>query len=86
MRRTVKIKALATRVPLRKSALSASAASRRPFPAWIAADESGVAFPAKAGVTPRIRDGLVLRVVAKKKSSGPKSPSAKGSSDGHAAR
>lgn len=81
MRRAVKIKPLANRVPLRKSALSASAASRRPFPAWIAADENGVAFPARAAVTPRVRDGLVLRTVAKKKSTG-----TKGSSDGHGAR
>lgn len=81
MRRVVKIKPVANRVPLRKSALSASAASRRPFPAWIAADESGVAFPARAAVTPRVRDGLVLRTVAKKKSTG-----TKGSSDGHGVR
>lgn len=81
MRRVVKVKALATRVPLRKSALTASAASRRPFPAWIAADENGVAFPARAAVTPRVRDGLVLRTVARKKST-----SSKGTSDGHGAR
>lgn len=81
MRRAVKIKPLANRVPLRKSALSASAASRRPFPAWIAADESGVAFTARAAVTPRVRDALVLRTVAKKKSTG-----TKGSTDGHGAR
>jgi hypothetical protein len=75
MRRVVKVKALSTRVPLRKAAMSASAASRRPFPAWIVADESGVAFPAKAPVTPRVRDGLVLRRVSKKKT-----PAVKGSS------
>jgi hypothetical protein len=73
MRRSVKVKALATRVPLRKAANSA-AASRRPFPAWIE-DEDAVAFPAKAGATPRVRDGLVLRTVSKNKTS-----SAKGSS------
>ncbi|MSU49982.1 MAG: hypothetical protein EXS37_13000 [Opitutus sp.] len=67
MRRAVKIKAPANRIALRKAALSASPASRRPFPAWIVADESGVAFPARALVTPRVRDGLVLRVVSKNK-------------------
>ncbi len=81
MRRVVKVKTLATRVPLRKSALTASAASRRPFPAWIVADENGVAFPARAAVTPRVRDGLVLRTVARKKST-----NSKGTSDGHGAR
>jgi hypothetical protein len=72
MRRPVKVKALSTRVPLRKAAASASPASRRAFPAWIAADESGVAFTAKSGAMPRVRDGLVLRTVSKKKSSGGK--------------
>ena len=86
MRRSVKIKALATRVPVRKSALSASAASRRPFPAWIAADESGVAFSAKVEVTPRVRDGLVLRTVPKKLSSPARTPGAKDGTHGHGAR
>lgn len=72
MRRTVKVKALATRVPLRKAALSANSAARRTFPAWIDANEGGVAFPAK--VMPRVRDGLVLRAVAKKKPSKPENP------------
>lgn len=67
MRRTPKVKALSTRVPLRKAAMSAAALSRRPFPAWIAADEGGVAFSVKSAVSPRVRAGLVLRVVAKKK-------------------
>jgi hydroxypyruvate reductase len=31
--------------------MSAAAAARRPFPAWIE-DQDAVAFPAKAGVTP----------------------------------
>jgi hypothetical protein len=66
MHRTVKVKALATRVPLRKAATSASAAARRPFPAWIEADDRPVPMPLKV-VTPRVRAGLVLRVVAKKK-------------------
>ena len=68
MRRTVKVKALATRLPLRKAAMTASAVSRRPFPAWIV-DDAGVAFPARA-VSPRVRHGLVLRALAKKKNSG----------------
>jgi hypothetical protein len=68
MRRAVKVKALATRVPLRKAALSATSAARRPFPAWIDANEGAVAFPARTA-TPRVRDGLVLRAVKQKKSS-----------------
>ena len=63
MRRSAAVKIVAVRVPLRKSALSASAASRRGFPAWIDAGERSVAFTA-AAVTPRVRDGLVLRKVA----------------------
>lgn len=81
MRRSVKIRALSTRVPLRKTGKGPSASARRAFPAWIDADEGDVAFPAKAGVTPRVRDALVLRTVSKKKSS-----SAKGSSDASGAR
>lgn len=82
MRRTVKVKAKATasRILLRKAALTASTASRRPFPAWIAADEGGVAFPATV-VTSRVRDALVLRTVGKKKSA-----NAKSSPNGHGAR
>jgi hypothetical protein len=83
MRRS-KIKSLTAYAPLRKAALTASAASRRPFPAWIVADESGVAFPARA-VVPRVRDGLVLRRVAKKSPAG-KAAKAKGPTDAHAAR
>jgi hypothetical protein len=37
---------------------------RRAFPAWIDA-EQGMAF--SSIVTPRVRDGLVLRLVAKRK-------------------
>jgi hypothetical protein len=82
MRRSVKIKAVSTRVPLRKAALSATASARRSFPAWIDANESGVAFSATVVTpTPRIRDGLVLRAVAKKKPAKPE-----GSTDGHGAR
>ena len=68
MRRPVKVKALSTRVPLRKTAKTATGTTRRPFPAWIDVDEGGVAFPARGGATPRVRDALVLRAVSKKKS------------------
>ena len=67
MRRSVKVKPLSARATLRKSALSASASARRSFPAWIDASEHGVAFTVSV-VTPRVRDGLVLRPVAKRKS------------------
>jgi hypothetical protein len=81
MRRVVKVKTPASHVPLRKAAMSASAASRRAFPAWIADDESGIAFPARAAAMPRVRDALVLRTVSRKKSS-----STKGSSHGDGMR
>jgi hypothetical protein len=64
MRRNVKVKALSTRLPVRKAATSASAAARRPFPAWIDATD-GATFSATA-VTPRLRSALVLRLVQKK--------------------
>lgn len=86
MRRSAKAKTHAARMPLRKTALSASAASRRSFPAWIAADESGVAFSARRAVTPRVRDGLVLRRVTKKKAAGRKSGKVEKSHDGHGTR
>ncbi len=79
MRRTVKVKALSTRVPLRKTALVASAVSRRPFPAWIV-DDAGSAFTVR-GVSHRVRAGLVLREVSKKNKSG-----AKRLSDAHGAQ
>jgi hypothetical protein len=42
--------------------------ARRPFPAWIDAAETGVSFSASSVVvTPRVRDSLVLRLVAKRK-------------------
>lgn len=73
-----KIKTLAARVPLRKASTSSSAAARRSFPAWIDSDERAVSFPAVA--TPRVRDGLILRTVAKNK------PAAGKNSDAHGAR
>lgn len=67
MRHLPKVKAMSTRVPLRKAVLSAAAFSRRPFPAWIASDDGGVGFAARSAVSPRVRDALVLRTVTKKK-------------------
>ncbi len=81
IRRAAKVKAAVPRVPLRKAALSATAAARRPFPAWIDAAERAVAFPA-VGVTPRIRNALVLRTVVAPR----KSPNPKSLTDGPAAR
>ncbi len=46
--------------------MTATAASRRPFPAWIDATECVAAFSATA-IKPRVRDGLVLRTVRRKK-------------------
>lgn len=79
MRRPVVVKRLSARALLRKSALSASAASRRSFPAWIDSAEHGVAFTVKA-VTPRVRDGLVLRTVLRRKAK------AKGPTNANSAR
>lgn len=70
MRRAVKVKALATSVPLRRAAPGATSLARRSLPAWIAADEGTVAFTAKGAVTARVRDGLVLRKVSKKTNTG----------------
>ncbi|MEI6463154.1 MAG: hypothetical protein WCQ89_00430 [Verrucomicrobiota bacterium] len=69
MRRPVKVKARAASAVLRRAAVIATPAVRRPFPAWIVADEGGLAFPARTAVTTRVRDGLVLRQVSKKKDS-----------------
>lgn len=66
MRRTAKVKIAVARMLPRKAAMSATAASRRTFPAWIDANERGVAFCATA-VTPRVRDALVLRAVGRRK-------------------
>ena len=66
MRRSPKVKITAARIPLRKSAAVVGAV-RREFPAWIDAGERGVAFSAAKTVMPRVRDGLVLRVVSKGK-------------------
>lgn len=69
MHRSTKIKVAVARVPLRKAAAVPSLVvpvSRRAFPAWIDASERTVPVPA-ISVTPRVRDGLVLRIVAKAK-------------------
>jgi hypothetical protein len=73
MRHHAKVKALAAGIPLRKAVGSASAATRRAFPAWIDAGD-GTAFPV-AAVQPRVRDALVLRTVGRKKSAKPRSAS-----------
>lgn len=65
MRRSTKITVSVARVPLRKASVAA-VAPRRAFPAWIDASEGGT-MPAALTVTPRVRDGLVLRVVPKGK-------------------
>lgn len=49
--------------------MTATAASRRPFPAWIDADECVASFSLSAA-KPRVRDGLVLRTVRKRKPAG----------------
>ena len=63
MRPTIKVKALSAHVPLRRAAMSASAVSRRLFPAWISDDDAGVAFPARTA-SPRVRHSLVLRALS----------------------
>ena len=60
MRRKPKV---SPRRVVRRAATSATAAARRSFPAWIDASEHAVPFAAV--VTPRVRDGLVLRVVTR---------------------
>ena len=66
MRRIAKTKIANARVLPRRAAAAATVWARRDFPAWIDAAERGVAFSATC-VTPRVRDGLVLRLVAQKK-------------------
>jgi len=66
MRRIAKTKIATARVLPRKAKVVAPTPLRRAFPAWIDATERGVAFNA-SGVTPRVRDGLVLRLVARQK-------------------
>jgi hypothetical protein len=71
MRRNVKVKALSTRLPVRKTGKSASASPRRAYPAWIDAEEGmAIALPA---VTKHLRAALVLRTVSKRKSANPRS-------------
>ncbi len=68
IRRNAKLKVTTHRIPMRKTVTSATAAARRSFPAWIDAGEATAAFTAARGATPRVRDGLVLRRVSRKKS------------------
>lgn len=80
MRPVIKAKPLFPRVLLRKGTSASTVGSRRAFPAWIDASEHGLPFPAVT-VTPRVRDGLVLRKVAKGKPGG-----AKGATHAHPGR
>lgn len=66
MSRALKIKIAAARMLAPKATRRVGATARRSFPAWIDANERGVAFNAKA-VMPRVRDGLVLRAVRRGK-------------------
>ena len=74
MRRAPKVKTVAHQIPLRKSALTATPAVRRAFPAWIDSEDRAIALPGCA-VTPRVRDALVLRTVSRRKSGTSKTPS-----------
>ena len=62
MKNSAKAKVSAVRSSLRQ--VAAAFTLRPAFPAWIDA-EQGLAFSATV-VTPRVRDSLVLRLVAKK--------------------
>ena len=66
MSRAPKIKIVAARMLAPKASRMTAPDLRRTFPAWIDASERGVAFPATA-VMPRVRDGLVLRLVGRAK-------------------
>lgn len=63
-------KIASTRVPLRK--MTAALLENPPFPAWIDAG-TGIPFSTHnhVTVTPRVRDSLVLRLVAKRYSRNP---------------
>lgn len=76
MRRISKTKIAVVRVAVRKSPAATVVAPtppRRVYPAWIDANDRGVAA-VPATVTPRVRDGLVLRVVGQKKNVHPRNP------------
>jgi hypothetical protein len=83
MARSSKVKPVVTRTHLRKSTLTANPAARRPFPAWVDANERQAPFPARAA-HPRLRDSLVLRRVSKQPKK--KSAGAKGTHHGPSAR
>lgn len=77
MRPTAKIKVAVACLPLRKATIATAAVAampRRVFPAWIDAGERGLAISPGA-VTPRVRDGLVLRVVRQPKPTRARTPS-----------
>ena len=81
MSRAPKIKIAAARMLAPKASRVIGTSARRAFPAWIDAGERGVAFSATA-VMPRVRDGLVLRMVGRKKPA----PTSKKSAHGPGAR
>ena len=66
MSRAPKIKIVAARMLAPKASRIVGPTERRTFPAWIDANERGVAFHATT-VTPRVRDSLVLRLVGRAK-------------------
>ena len=77
MSRAPKIKIVAARMLAPKASRMIGATTRRAFPAWIDADERAVSFNATA-VMPRVRDGLVLRMVGRTKPAAPSRKSAHG--------
>lgn len=66
MSRVPKIKVVAARMLAPKASRMTGTSVRRTFPAWIDASDRGVSFHATA-VVPRVRDGLVLRLVGRAK-------------------
>lgn len=81
MRRVLKIKLASLGAMARPARPKAHSSARRIFPVWVDASERGVAFSASP-VTPRVRDGLVLRLVGCRKTS----VVARNASDGPGAR
>ncbi len=77
MSRAPKIKIVAARMLAPKASRLIGAVSRRAFPAWIDASERAVSFNATA-VMPRVRDGLVLRMVGRSKAASTSKKSAHG--------
>lgn len=66
MSRAPKIKIVAARMLAPKASRTIATAAHRTFPAWIDATERDGAVNVRA-VMPRVRDGLVLRMVRRAK-------------------